>query len=175
MTRPRSRRPAPPFPSLGGNLEFLRLLWAVDHALQKTSKRMEQALGITGPQRLVIRIVGRFPGISAGDLARILGVHPSTVTGLSKRLIRRGLLRRRTDPRDARRGLISLTEAGRAVDTAKVGTIESAIGRLLAGTPAGRIATTIGVLESLREILTQADEAAEPRVGAPARKGRSAR
>src|SRR2546423_15613008 len=51
---------------LGPVLEFMKQLWAVDHGLQSASKRMEASFGITGPQRLVVRIVGRFPGIAAG-------------------------------------------------------------------------------------------------------------
>src|SRR5439155_8811053 len=66
-------------PPLGAVLDFMRLLWAVDHSLQSASKRMEAAYGITGPQRLVVRIVGRFPGIAAGRVAEILHVHPSTL------------------------------------------------------------------------------------------------
>ena len=42
-------------PPLGAVLDFMRLLWAVDHALQSTSKRMESTFGLTGPQRLVVR------------------------------------------------------------------------------------------------------------------------
>ena len=39
----------------------MRVVWALDHALQKTSKRMETTtLGITAPQRFVIRILRRF-------------------------------------------------------------------------------------------------------------------
>ena len=49
---------APDAPSLGPTLDFLRLLWELDHALQRRSKRMARALGLTGPQRLVLRIVG---------------------------------------------------------------------------------------------------------------------
>jgi len=56
---------------LGPVLEFMKLLWAVDHGLQSISKHMESRFGITGPQRLVVRIVGRFPGISAGALADV--------------------------------------------------------------------------------------------------------
>src|SRR5258708_17032792 len=73
-------------PALGAVLDFMRLLWAVDHALQSSSKRMEATYGITGPQRLVVRIVGRFPGIAAGRAAEVLHVHPSTLTGILKRL-----------------------------------------------------------------------------------------
>ena len=57
---------------LGAVLDFMRLLWAVDHALQSASKRMESSFGLTGPQRLVVRIVGRFPGIAAGRIGRRL-------------------------------------------------------------------------------------------------------
>src|SRR6266540_480401 len=94
---------------LGPVLEFMRALWALDHALQSASKRMESRLGITAPQRLVVRIVGRFPGISAGEVAEILHVHPSTLTGVLKRLEGRGFVARRADPRDARRALLGLT------------------------------------------------------------------
>ena len=70
----------------GGGTQVLRLIWALDHALQRRSKRMEATLGVTGPQRLVIRIVGRFPGAPAGLLSEILHIHPSTLTGILKRL-----------------------------------------------------------------------------------------
>src|SRR5437016_12619726 len=102
---------------LGAVLDFMRLLWAVDHSLQSASKRMESTFGITGPQRLVVRIVGRFPGIAAGRVAEILHVHPSTLTGILKRLEMRGILQRPADPRDARRALFGLTAKGRKLDT----------------------------------------------------------
>ena len=55
---------------------------------------MDDAFGVTGPQRLVIRIVGRFPGIPAGQLAATLRIHPSTVSDVVQRLERRGLIQR---------------------------------------------------------------------------------
>ena len=42
-------------PSLDEVLDFLGLIWNVDHALQSLSKRMSSQHGITGPQRLVLR------------------------------------------------------------------------------------------------------------------------
>jgi len=112
-------------------LGFMRALWALDHALQSASKRMETALGVTAPQRLVIRIVGRFPGISAGEVSDILHLHPSTLTGVVQRLVERGLLLRRTDPADARRALLALTDKGRALDALRSGTAEAAVRRAL--------------------------------------------
>src|SRR5438105_14211859 len=116
---------------LGPILEFMKLLWAVDHGLQSASKRMEATFGITGPQRLVVRIVGRFPGISAGALAEVLHVHPSTLTGVLRRLETRGMLLRRADPKDARRALFGLTPRGRKMDTLRTGTVEQAVRRVL--------------------------------------------
>jgi DNA-binding MarR family transcriptional regulator len=136
-----------PEPRLGEVLDFMRLIWQVDHALQRRSKRMEAELGITGPQRLVLRIVGRFPGVPAGHLARVLHLHPSTLTGTLKRLERQRLIRKRLDSRDGRRVLVSLTDEGRALDDAAEGTVETAIERVLSILPADRI-------EGAREVLS---------------------
>ena len=73
-------------------LDFMRLLWTLEPGLQSASKRMESALGVTGPQRIVLRIVGRHPGVSAGQLAHIAQLHPSTITGIVQRLVRKGAL-----------------------------------------------------------------------------------
>lgn len=120
---------------LGAVLDFMRLLWAVDHGLQSASKRMEAACGVTGPQRLVLRIVGRFPGIGAGRAAEILHVHPSTLTGILKRLEARGYLQRKADARDARRALFSLTAKGKRLDTLRTGIVEQAVRRVLTKAP----------------------------------------
>jgi DNA-binding MarR family transcriptional regulator len=78
-----------------------------------------------------VRIVGKFPGIPAGQLAKLLHVHPSTLTGILKRLEHQGLVRRRPDPRDARRLMLSLTDKGRLLDVERPGTVEAAIERAL--------------------------------------------
>ena len=139
-------------PPLGAVLDFMRLLWAVDHSLQSASKRMESSFGITGPQRLVVRIVGRFPGIAAGRVAEILHVHPSTLTGILKRLESRGVLQRKADPRDARRALFSLTAKGKKLDTLKTGTVEQAVRRVLTRDPA-QVAAAQEILAALAEEL----------------------
>jgi DNA-binding MarR family transcriptional regulator len=121
--------------NLGPVLDFMRALWALDHAVQSASKRMEARLGVTSPQRLVVRIVGRFPGISAGEVAEILHVHPSTLTGVLKRLEARKVLSRRPDPRDGRRALLSLTASGRRIDALRTGTVEAAVKQVLRDLP----------------------------------------
>jgi len=133
---------------LGQVLEFMQALWAVDHQLQSSSKRQEAATGVTGPQRLVIRIVGRFPGIAAGKVSDILRLHPSTLTGVLQRLESHGLLERRPDPADGRRALLTLTAKGRVVDATRGGTVEAGVRRAL-----GRLSPR--AVASAREVLVR--------------------
>jgi DNA-binding MarR family transcriptional regulator len=142
-------------PPLGEVLEFLRLIWAVHHGLEKTSKKMDVRLGVTGPQRLVLRIVGRFPGIPAGRLAQILHVHPSTLTGVLKRLEGRGFIERRPDPRDARRASLGLTARGRRLDVA-TGTVEGAVDRALHVAGSQQVRAAGHVLKILADTLERA-------------------
>lgn len=111
----------------------MRLLWALAHALDRTSKRMSHELGVTGPQRLVLRVVGLFPGISAGELAHILHVHPSTLTGVLQRLVQQRLLARSASETDRRRAHLRLTPRGVRINQMSAGTVEASVGRTLDG------------------------------------------
>jgi DNA-binding MarR family transcriptional regulator len=141
------RRPG--LPPLGELLEFMRVIWELDHALQRASKRMQATLGVTGPQRLVIRIVGRFPGILLGQIAEILRIHPSTLTGVVKRLEERGLVVRRSDLRDRRRTSLGLTAEGRGLAEEAEGTIEAAVRLALVELPEIKVRHTVEVLSQL--------------------------
>ena len=141
-------RDSPPV-QMGEVLEFMRLLWGLDHGLQKTSKRMEAVLGVTGPQRLVLRIVGKQPGISAGSIASALRLDPSTLTGILHRLHTRGFLERKPDPADARRALFRLTAKGKRVDGTRKETVEAAVRSALARLPTGKIEAAKVVLAAL--------------------------
>jgi DNA-binding MarR family transcriptional regulator len=88
---------------LGETLQFMQRLWDLVHALEVRSRRMARTLGVTGPQRLVIRLLGRTPGTTAGEIAETLGLHPSTLTGILRRLEKLGMLERKVDPEDRRR------------------------------------------------------------------------
>ncbi len=146
LVRPRKGRPAST-PALararlGPVLEFMGDLWNLDHALQSASKRMEARNGVTGPQRLVVRIVGRYPGISAGEVSQILHLHPSTLTGILRRLTERGIIERRAHPADARRAMLRLTPRGADVDGLRGGTVETAVRRVLARLPPRTVRAT---------------------------------
>jgi len=140
-------------PRLGEALEFMRALWEVDHALRRVSKSMKSKMGVTGPQRLVIRLVGRFPGLNAGELAELMHIDPSSLTGILDRLEKAKLLERRADRLDRRRALFSLTRAGKKLDGVRSGTVEAAVVRALQNQPTARTAAARQLLVAVADEL----------------------
>ena len=144
--------------NLGGTLDFMQTIWALFHALQTRSAAMERSIGLTGPQRLVLRIVGRYPGISPRELADTLHIHASTLTGVIARLVERKLLARLVDPNDKRRAKLKLTERGRAFDVQKAGTVESAIDTALGRASPAQIRAARTLLNQITSQLESAPE-----------------
>jgi DNA-binding MarR family transcriptional regulator len=68
--------------------------------------------GLTMPQLRVLFMLAENAERPAGDLAQELGVSPSTVTGITDRLARQGLIVRKEDPRDRRVVLLALSDEG---------------------------------------------------------------
>jgi DNA-binding MarR family transcriptional regulator len=141
-------RPSSPTPTyrLDPVLDFMRLLWSIEHGLQRMSKRMENEIGITGPQRMVLRVVGQFPGISAKDLAHIVRLHPSTITGILQRLAGRGLIERARDPADTRRARLRLKPRATMHTRSARGTVEQIVREALDHVGAGNVRAARTVL-----------------------------
>jgi DNA-binding MarR family transcriptional regulator len=139
--------------ALGPALDFLRRLWRLNHALEKLSSRMDQKLGVTAQQRLVIRCVGKYPGVTGGQLASLLHIDPGTASATLKRLEEKGLIERRRDPRDKRRAALGLTAKGRAIDRPIEGTVEEAAKRLLDDATAEDVAGVAAILERFTSLL----------------------
>jgi len=133
----------------------MRLLWSIEHGLQKISKRMKTEIGLTGPQRLVLRVVGRFPDVSAGELAHIVRLHPSTITGVVQRLVSRGLLERERDPRDGRRVRLRLNAKAFRYTRITSGTVEHAVKQALTKSGRRRVTAAREVLAEIAESLNE--------------------
>jgi MarR family transcriptional regulator, organic hydroperoxide resistance regulator len=162
LSRSRSRAVKPAASDnkpLGDALAFMQLLWAVAHGLESSSKQMHAQLGVTGPQRLVLRIVGHYRRIAAGQLADILHIHPSSLTGMLKRLEQAELLRRETDPFDRRRALLALTKRGQRLNDQRGGTIEAVVGGALAKVSKPRVVAAKAVLKAIAAALATQNEA----------------
>ena len=163
---------------LGPPLEFLERVWALNHFLERVSARMDRVLGVTARQRLVVRCVGKFPGMTAGQLATTLRVDPGTGSASLKRLEEKGVIERRRDPRDKRRVTLGLTAKGRALDQPTANTVEHAVDRLLASVGARDIALVMEVLDRLSALLVEelegdlTEEVVAPRRAGPAGRAR---
>jgi DNA-binding MarR family transcriptional regulator len=136
-------------------LRFMRVVWDLEHAVQSTSKRMERTIGVTGPQRLAMRVAGTLPGITPAELARVLHLDPSTISGVIQRLVAKRLIARDADPIDGRLVRLRLTPTGERLNRpTKIGTVESAIRATLARFPDSKIRTAVEVLEHLSTTLS---------------------
>jgi DNA-binding MarR family transcriptional regulator len=136
-------------------LDFMRLLWSIEHGLQRMSKRMEAELGLTGPQRLVLRLVGQFPGLSAGELAGIVRLHPSTITGILQRLVAKGFLDRERDPGDSRRVRLRLKPRAIAYTGFSHGTVERSLRQAMQSVGASNVRAARKVLAEVARRLNE--------------------
>lgn len=135
----------------------MQQMWDFVHALDVRSKRMMQTIGVTGPQRLVIRLVGQKPGQTASEIASMLGKHPSTLTGVLARLEERDLILREIDPEDRRRSRFKLTAGGKKIDRERRGTVEAATRRALGRVQPKDVQTALDVVQILVEELQRKD------------------
>lgn len=138
---------------LGSVLAFMRALWALEHGLNARSKAMNRRLGVTGPQRLVLRVIAQLGPLSPGQLAAILHLHPASVTRLARSLEARRMLRRRVDPGDRRRLVLDLGPAAGSVSLPAAGTVEGAVREALAGASKEEIAAALALIARISEAL----------------------
>lgn len=134
-------------------LEVLVRLWAVHHGLQAVSKWMLARLGVTAPQRAVLRMASRHDGITPGELSRLLHTHPSTLTGVLRRLEGLGLIYRTGDPSDARKMRLHVQPSGEAICNRTDGTVESALRRAVERMNGAQVEALISALAIVAEEL----------------------
>jgi DNA-binding MarR family transcriptional regulator len=85
---------------------------------------------LTTPQFAVLAALRNAPQIDQVRLSQRLAIDRSTIADVANRLEERGLIRRKRDVKDARRNLLSLTPAGRALHDRTAPEVEE-VGRRL--------------------------------------------
>jgi MarR family transcriptional regulator, organic hydroperoxide resistance regulator len=151
----------PPAHELDPVLEFLRAIWALNHSVERTSIRMESALGITAQQRFVIRLIGRLPGVTPGALADLLHVDRGSITAVLKRLEARELVRRTPDSGDRRRVSLALTARGRKLNVPTGVSVERAVELALDQSPVADVAAMKRVVRRLIAALDRVSDDAD--------------
>jgi DNA-binding MarR family transcriptional regulator len=136
-----------------GAVDVLSCLWALTHALEARSKQMHRLIGVTGPQRLVLRAIGDDPGCSPGTVARRLHLHPGTVSRHVSSLVRSGHVRRGTDRGDGRRQRLALAPKGARLASDHRGTVEEALRHVLSAATAAEVKAACRLLGTLTDRL----------------------
>jgi DNA-binding MarR family transcriptional regulator len=131
----------------------MQSIWALNHALEQLSSRMDRFLGMTAQQRLIVRCVGKRPGIGAGELANLMRVDPGTVSAALNRLESKGLIERSRVSNDLRRVVVRLTPKGEQRNHPRPGTVESAVERLLSEVDETELRAAERVFARLGELL----------------------
>jgi len=90
-------------------------LYGAANRLARMHKPFLEPLRLTFPQYLVMLELLGGGSRSVGELGTKLGMDTGTITPLVKRLEQAGLVTRARDPRDERRVLVDLSDAGEAL------------------------------------------------------------
>jgi DNA-binding MarR family transcriptional regulator len=75
----------------------------------------DKRFGLTIPEWRVIAVLGRFPGLSAGEVAERTLMDKVAVSRAVSRLLKSGRIDRQFADADRRRSILNLTEEGRRV------------------------------------------------------------
>jgi len=92
--------------------EVVQILRRLFRAIHEYSKAILRRSGLSGPQVWALTLLEAHPGLSARGLASRMFVHPSTVTGIIKRLETKGAISRSVDKADRRGVQLHVTRQG---------------------------------------------------------------
>jgi len=143
-----------PLPRLPGHLLRRCQQRAVDLFVAEVGDK-----GPTPPQFALLLAVLQNPGVSQAELVRSSGIDRSTLAELVRRMVDRGLLRRRRTPRDQRANALALTAAGTALIQAVFPAMLRAQSRILAPLPAERHAAFLADLALVAGLGGESDSA----------------
>jgi DNA-binding MarR family transcriptional regulator len=109
--------------------------------------------GISSPEFAVTSTINILVSVTPTELARTLGMAPTTLSATIERLVRKGQVRRKPNPDDGRSYVLELTARGKATN-ARIGVrFEKAIGAVrtnLTGDPADVLAAMRLLEDALR-------------------------
>src|ERR1700681_4645660 len=109
----RSAVPLAEMPGLDNHLCFA--LYAASNHMTRIFLPFLEKLGVTYPQYLVLVALWERGSQGVGDLASTLGMDFGTLSPMLKRIEKKGLVARRRDPADERRGFVSPPPKGEAL------------------------------------------------------------
>jgi DNA-binding MarR family transcriptional regulator len=116
------------------------------------SRRLAREHDLTTPQLLCMRQLHHEGLMMPSELAERVALSQATVTGILDRLSSRGFIRRRRDPSDGRRVILTVTEEGEKALAAAPRPLHDRLASKLAEMPASertRIASTLTLVATI--------------------------
>jgi DNA-binding MarR family transcriptional regulator len=126
---------------------FRNELSAATRAFKTAAVDRMRALGVHAGQNFLLAELTAEEPLTTGELARRLHVEVPTAVRMAQRMEAAGLLHRRSDPRDRRRVLVSLTEAGRRAAREVPQLLDAVSEQALAGLSAAERETLTALLQ----------------------------
>jgi DNA-binding MarR family transcriptional regulator len=95
--------------------DILTSLRRITRAIDIHSRYLANTFGLTGPQLVCLRVLGRLNHTTPNELAKHVSLSQATVTGIVDRLAARQLVTRERSATDRRLVDVSITSAGKAL------------------------------------------------------------
>jgi len=148
----RSKRKAPPSPArkryvLNEQVGFLLRVAMQRHTTIFTARMIEE---LTQTQFAALAKLLEAGSCSQNHLGRLIYLDAATIKGVVDRLMKRGLVRSATDETDARRRLLTLSDAGRAFVEANFDAAHAVTRETLAPLAERERAMFVALLEKLK-------------------------
>ncbi len=135
---------------MGTDRRLFFLMHRANRALvAHANARTLEELGISSSQLATMYYVAKHPGCSMTDVANILDLNKSAMSGMVQRLERAELLRREPNPRDARGNRLFLTPKGDAARAQSLPVIRRLTAELTEGFDADDVAVILRFLNSI--------------------------
>jgi DNA-binding MarR family transcriptional regulator len=137
-------------------------VFIVGQLAEEVLGRELRRVGISADHFAVLSVIGYHGKVTPTELARILGMPPTTVSSWVRRLGTRRHVRRRANPDDGRSALLELTPSGRAMIEKAQPIFQRVLGEVnegLGGREQGVTEALVELQEALRGLLARANTA----------------
>lgn len=130
----------------------------VMHSLKKNIGCRYNTLNLTGPQGMLMHIVGKYKKIKISEISEMMGLSNSTVSGIVDRLEKQGLADRKRSDEDRRVVYVSLTPKCNEVFEQNFKTIRNNLEEIIEKSDPEEIQTIIKGLKLLNKLVEKNSE-----------------
>jgi DNA-binding MarR family transcriptional regulator len=131
------------------------------HLYREQARLYEQHLGMSQSRLLLLRELSQRGEVSQAELARRLDMEATLVTRFAKHMEASGLLTRRSDPRDNRFTLVTLTAAGQHLSQQMMAFTHSLETQLVEGLSGEEVMSIKQALKQFQEKYSHMKEAGD--------------